>query len=193
MHLLEALLAAYEAFDDGVFRARAASLIDLFAARLFQPVSGVLPEFFGEDWEVVTRAGGFLVEPGHHCEWVWLLHRAEALGVRAGLSGLSDRLMEFVDRYGIDPVSGGIFDEVFSDGTVVSRGSRLWPQTERLRAEHLAGGRTDLQRLAAFRCLAAYLRPDGLWHERRRADGDLSDEPAPASSLYHLTGAILSL
>ncbi len=45
----------------------------------------------------------------------------------------------------------------------------------------------------AERSLATLLRPDGLWHERRSADGALWQGPAPASSLYHLTGAILSI
>ncbi len=193
MHLLEALMAAVDVFGDEAFRAGAERLIDLFSRQLFDPGRGALPEFFDDFWRPVERSGGYVVEPGHHCEWVWLLHRAEALGVRVGLTGTASRLMEFVDLYSIDSRYGGIFDEVSSDGGVVSQGSRLWPQTERLRAEHLASGRTDAQRLAALRCLAAYLRPDGLWHERRHPDGTLSEEAAPASSLYHLTGAILSL
>ena len=193
MHLLEALLAAFEAFGDDIFRARAAMLVDLFATRLFDPACGALPEFFDESLGVAKHDGAYLVEPGHHCEWVWLLHLAERLGARGGLGDVSGRLLEFVDRYGTDATQGGIFDEVASDGTVLSRGARLWPQTERLRAEHLAAGRTDAQRLSAVRGLAVYLLPDGLWHERRRPDGTLSDEPAPASSLYHLTGAILAL
>jgi hypothetical protein len=32
--------------------------------------------------------------------------------------------------------------------------------------------------------------PAGLWFERRTADGSFSRDPAPASSLYHLTSAI---
>ena len=40
--------------------------------------------------------------------------------------------------------------------------------------------------------LSAYLRPDGTWHERRNADGRFIAGPSPASSLYHLTGTILT-
>jgi mannose/cellobiose epimerase-like protein (N-acyl-D-glucosamine 2-epimerase family) len=32
--------------------------------------------------------------------------------------------------------------------------------------------------------------PPGLWLERRAAAGQFTGEPAPASSLYHLTAAI---
>jgi mannose-6-phosphate isomerase len=66
-------------------------------------------------------------------------------------------------------------------------GARLWPQTERLKADALEDRAAPEARAA----LAAYLRPDGLWHERRLPDGGFSQEPAPASSLYHLTCGIL--
>jgi mannose-6-phosphate isomerase len=194
MHLLEALLAAYEAFGDVLFLDRAAALVSLFAERLFDEASGALPEFFDEALAPARNAGVFLVEPGHHCEWVWLLHQARSLGVaHPQLDELMARLMVFVDRFAIDPVHGGVVDELSSDGALRSGGARLWPQTERLRAEFLRADGTVARRLAAVRGLAAYLRADGLWHERRLADGALSDEAAPASSLYHLTGAIVAV
>ena len=101
--------------------------------------------------------------------------------------------MSFVDRFGLDPATGGVLDELASDGTVLAAGARLWPQTERLRAEFLRADATEAHQLAALRGLSSYIRPDGLWHERRLADGSWSMQPAPASSLYHLTGAILSV
>jgi mannose-6-phosphate isomerase len=33
----------------------------------------------------------------------------------------------------------------------------------------------------------------GLWRDRRLADGNFVEGPAPATSLYHLLGAILPL
>ncbi len=194
MHLLEAVLAAYEAFGETVYRDRATALVALFTDRLFDHACGALPEYFDDGLTPERRDGAFLVEPGHHCEWVWLLHRARLLGAAPpGSEALSLRLMAFVDRFGLDPATGGVVDELASDGTVLAAGARLWPQTERLRAEFLRPDATEGRQLAALRCLSAYLRPDGLWHERRLADGSLSLQPAPASSLYHLTGAILSV
>ena len=193
MHLLEALLAAYEAFGDAVFRLRANAVLDVFATRLFDSETGALPEFF-DDRLMPDRSGGvFLVEPGHHCEWVWLLHRAAALGCPVSDSRIASRLMAFVDRHGLDPSHGGVIDMVDSDGCVREAGCRLWPQTERLKAEFLRSDGSPHTQLQAVRALAAYLRPDGLWHERRDAAGRLSNEPAPASSLYHLTGAITTV
>jgi mannose-6-phosphate isomerase len=193
MHLLEALLAAHQAFGDAAYLTRAEELITLFADRLFDRHSGALPEFFDDALYPLRDDGRFVAEPGHHCEWVWLLHEFQAIGgARADLSALSQRLMQFVDRFGIDPVHGGLLDGVQSDGSPTAAGSRLWPQTERLKAEFLRPAPSPARQLHAARVLAAYLRPDGLWHERRDADGVFSDEPAPASSLYHLTGAILA-
>ena len=192
MHLLEAFLAAAAAFGDDVFHARAQSLVDLFANCLFDTQTGALPEYFDENLQPVREGGGFLVEPGHHCEWVWLLHQAATLGLSVPQDA-APRLMNFVDGHAMNRKTGALFDELNSDGSVRAAGSRLWPQTERLRAEFLRADASEARQLQAIRALAAHLRPDGLWHERRLADGSFADLPAPASSLYHLTGAILGV
>ncbi len=194
MHLLEALLAAGEAFGDPVFLARAEALLALFSARLFDTETGALSEYFDDSLRPERQAGAFLVEPGHHCEWAWLLHRSAALGARLpGGDALAARLMGFVDRHAIHPAHGGLVDLARSDGTVLEAGARLWPQTERLKAEFLRPDPDLHRQFQAAAVLAAYLRPDGLWHERRDAQGVLSAEPAPASSLYHLTCAITTV
>ncbi len=191
MHLLEALLAAHEAFGGALFLETAATLIALFRERIFDHDAGALPEFFDEDWQAERRGGVFLVEPGHHCEWVWLLAWYQRLaGADVSLQSIAARLMDFVDRFGVGP-HGHLVDALGSDGSVIDGGARLWPQTEWLRAEHLRAEPDPARQHMAARSLAALLRPDGLWHERRAADGTLWHGPAPASSLYHLTGAIL--
>ena len=194
MHLLEAVLAASEAFGDPVFLVRANDLLAVFAERMLDAETGALPEYFDNALRPERRDGVFLVEPGHHCEWVWLLHRAEALGARIdGMTATASGLMAFVDRYGIDHTRGGVMDLVCSDGTPVDIGARLWPQTERLKAEFLRPDPDPRRQMQAVAVLQSYLRADGLWHERYDADGVLSDKPAPASSLYHLTCAITTV
>jgi len=34
-----------------------------------------------------------------------------------------------------------------------------------------------------------YLTPEGLWHDKHMPSGGFLDEPAPASSLYHIVAA----
>ena len=101
----------------------------------------------------------------------------------------AEALFEFAERHGVDPSSGLVVNGLWSDGEVSDGGSRLWPQTERLKA--IARRRAD--RLpAALEGLGRHLagvRP-GLWTERLDARGHPVGEPAPATSLYHLTAAL---
>ena len=68
--------------------------------------------------------------------------------------------------------------------------ARLWPQCEYLKAalilEENDAALQAANGLFAFADMAA----GGVWRERMRADGSFIDEPAPATSLYHLYLAI---
>ena len=191
MHLLEALLAAHAAFGDPVFLARARVLAELFLARLYDPVTGALPEFFDDALQPLRSENGFSVEPGHHCEWVWLLHQYAAVtGPDANLARAAGGLMAFVDRHGLHPATLDVIGGVDSTGAAPVLGTRLWPQTEMLKAACVRTDDTEAGRNKAAARLAAWLLPDGLWHERRNAAGVPVPGPVPASSLYHLVGAI---
>jgi mannose-6-phosphate isomerase len=113
----------------------------------------------------------------------------------------ASRLFEIGERYGIDSVRGVAIDVLLADMSPHSRQARLWPQTERLKAalELASHATTDVQRasleraaLLAAEGLSHYLHTSvpGLWHDKMRADGTFIAEPSPASSLYHIAGAI---
>ena len=199
MHLLEALLAAHESFDEILYFERARELIDLFVRRLFQPDEGALPEYFDERlMPLRERNGRYIIEPGHLYEWVWLLDRyarsaaACAQPVGPELGAASAALLRFADRFALDPATGLVVNELWSDGSVRSGAFRLWPQTERLKAEARRPSGAGEMTAAAFAALARHLdgvRP-GLWRERINADGSGGSEPTPATSLYHLTAAL---
>lgn len=198
MHLLEACLAAAEAFGDFPFLERADAIVDLFLTRMLQRVDGALPEYFDSGLVPHREEGRFLVEPGHHSEWVWLLDWYAQRRAAAGRPALVDlpeaiaTLTRFTDRFGIHPETGALMDVLWSDGTVASAGQRLWPQTERLKAEILRPDREESRILQAYAVLERYIAPApaGLWLEQRLPDGSFSPSPAPASSLYHLTSAL---
>ncbi len=101
-------------------------------------------------------------------------------------------LNRFTDRYGIHPETGGVVDLLRSDGSLVSAGQRLWPQTERLKSEILRPDAEEARILAGYAVLESYIAPAprGLWLEQRLPDGRFGRDAAPASSLYHLTSAI---
>lgn len=185
MHLLEARLAAAETFGEPHFLEGATRLLGLFRARFFQPASGTLAEFF--DDALAPPAAPHPVEPGHHCEWIWLLRWHARLAGGHAAPEEAAALRAFLGRPGARRPEGALRDVLASDGTVLEPGARLWPQSESLKAAD-----TPAERAEAARVLGAYLREDGLWHERRLPDGSLSHEPAPASSLYHLSCAIVA-
>jgi len=198
MHLLEALLAAADAFGEDIFLKRADAVVRLFLDRLLDRRHGALPEFFDDALRPSLSEGGFAVEPGHHCEWAWLLHwyarsSPAARPVTAEIAEACTGLMRFVDRFGINHRLETVYNEIWQDGAIRDAGSRLWPQTERLKAEVLRPGAKPEAILASYRGLNRYLvaAPSGLWLERLNADGTAPEEPAPASSLYHLTCGIL--
>jgi mannose-6-phosphate isomerase len=193
MHLLEALLEAHAAFGDAVFAVRARALLALFRVRLLDEATGALPEFFDDALRPEREGGVFVTEPGHHCEWAWLLQRANAvLGADEHLTAAAARLLAFSDRHGVHAVTGDLVDQVASDGVQTQRSARLWPQTERLKADYARPDATPKRHAHAAAQLGAWLHNDGLWFERRDAAGAFVGGAAPASSLYHLTCAILT-
>jgi mannose-6-phosphate isomerase len=194
MHLFEALLAATGAFGDERYFDCARDLAALFAARFFQGREGALPEYFDDALTPVRHAGRFVTEPGHHYEWVWLIHWykavAAAIGGPAGpdLDGAMRSLFVFAERHGISAANGLAVNGVWSDGAVADAGFRLWPQTERLKAAAQLRPEGLPATLHALTRHLARVRP-GLWIERMDAEGEAVAEPVPATSLYHLTAA----
>ncbi len=157
MHLVEALLDLCEATGESRWLDEAAPLLTLLRTRFFDPETGTLGEFFTDDWRPDPDRGA-IVEPGHHYEWVWLLHRYEALsrsfggratGVETGGGpnhdlAMADRLFAFATQHGFD-AAGGIHDEVDRTGRPISTTRRIWPVTEAIKAgaaRRLHGRRT---------------------------------------------------
>ncbi len=196
MHLLEAYLELFAATRDERVRARARALVDLFEARLVDPSSGVLREFFDERGAPDPETGD-VVEPGHHFEWFWLLHRhAEVTGDRQGLAP-ADVMFHRGGR-GLDPVHGGVFDQVSArDGRVLRDTKRCWPLTECVKAHAVMARRTgDPRDFAALRghcedLLRIYLRDDGGSVEHVDRVLRPFDTTLPASTGYHVLLALL--
>ncbi len=200
MHLLEASMAWEDVSDDPAWTAlsdRIARLaIDVFIDR----ERGFLREFFDSSWGPADGDDGRLVEPGHQFEWAWLLTR---YGLARGEQGMLTAAKTLYDRgrAGLAERPPVALDALNDDMTVRSARSRLWPQTEWLKASLLLaeqardGERTELlsDAAAALRALWLYLQADGGWYDKRLPGGEFLDEPAPASSLYHIMAALEQL
>lgn len=195
MHLLEAALA-WEAAGDGRFTAVADEIAGLGLARFIDADSGRLREFFAEDWTPADGPDGRLTEPGHQFEWAWLLTRYGA--ARSSAEALdAGRRLYAGGKAGVDRRRNVAVDAMEISGEIRSARARLWPQTERLKAALLLAGLSEgpdralLVRDAAeaLKGLWLYLEPSGAWRDTMLEDGAFVDEPAPASSFYHIFGA----
>lgn len=196
MHLLEAALAWSEISHDPAWTDWAQRLSCLGRQVFIDPDSGRLREYFDSAWRPAEGDAGRLIEPGHQFEWAWLLARHGAS--RNDPDALKDarRLYER-GREGLDLRRNVAVDALNDDGGFRTRRARLWPQTEWLKAAlRLAETADQGQRealladaAAAQRALWLYLTPEGLWRDKRLETGRFIDEPAPASSLYHIVSA----
>jgi mannose/cellobiose epimerase-like protein (N-acyl-D-glucosamine 2-epimerase family) len=191
MHLLEAFLALHAATRATADIAAATAIAELFMTRLLIRRDRI-PEEFDAAWRPIEAAGA---APGHQFEWAWLLERLRLAGGE-DRSATAYALVGFGERCGVD-AAGFVVDAIGLDGLPRSTTARLWPQAERLKAA-LAGLGPDPDRATAKarRALAAYVAGvpvAGAWRDLRRADGGFESGPAPASSGYHIVGAVEAL
>jgi len=195
MHLLEALLAWAQIDAASPWRQRADGIATLALERLIDPASGALREQYDPNAAGPEARSG-PVEPGHLFEWAGLLLQLDPARPRLREAAL--RLVEIAETRGVR--AGAVVNALRADLTVLDPEARLWPQTERVktctRLARLTGEALYWRRAAAAaETLRAYLAtPDrGLWYDRRLANGAFVPEPSPASSFYHIIGAISAL
>ena len=183
MHLFEAVQAWAAVGTDTGWKTLADTIAARAEASMIAPDTGALGELFDTDWRLLAEAD---VEPGHQFEWGWLL-----LAHGRGEHGAARRLIEIGETGGIE--QGVAIFSLDQRLAPRDRSARLWAQTERLHA-HTAARNWDGV-LKGAEGLHRYLDVpvSGLWRDRLLPDGTLVDEPAPASSLYHIVSAISAL
>jgi mannose/cellobiose epimerase-like protein (N-acyl-D-glucosamine 2-epimerase family) len=192
MHLMEAMLALHDATGEVRWLGRANQIAALFDRRFFDRSTGTLGEYFTRDLVLAAGQSGESVEPGHHFEWSWLLHRlAEAGG--HDYRAQAGALYHFALRHGLG-TSGFAIDECIKSGRQLRLTRRTWPQTELIKA-HLANGAYDDAARVTDMLLDTYLatKVRGLWVDQFDAHGEARAEVVPASTLYHLVVAFEDL
>ena len=198
MHLFEAALAGCEVCSDSsVWKPLSDEIADLALNKFVDAETGALREFFDEQWNPAPGIPGRIVEPGHQFEWAWLLLRwGGTKSARARAVAL--KLIEIGETHGVR--HGLVTNSLLDDFSAHDAGARLWPQTERLKAAAIAARLTGEAKyfsmaVAAADRLQRYLDCPipGLWYDRIDAQGNIVDEPAPASSFYHLVAAIAEI
>jgi mannose-6-phosphate isomerase len=203
MHLLEACLAWEEIDEDSIWTQRADEIVGLCLTR-FIDANGALHEFFTEDWALQLGTYGRIVEPGHQFEWAWLLERWGRLRGDQTARQAARRLFEIGTVHGIDPARGVAVHALLDDFSVHEPMARLWPQTERIKVALILAQGADTPEQATryfdeaalgIQGLEKYLATPipGLWRDKLKPDGVFIEEPAPASSFYHIVCAIAEL
>jgi mannose/cellobiose epimerase-like protein (N-acyl-D-glucosamine 2-epimerase family) len=194
MHLLEACMAWAEIGEDPAWNDWTRRLVQLAVTKFIRPDSGALGEAFDRQLKPASGVAGRVIEPGHQFEWAWLLMRAESRHP-AALSDIALRLITIGEEYGVH--NQVAVNSLLDDFSVQDGSARFWPQTERLKAALLAAqmtGKESYWEMAAraAQSMLPYLNTPvpGLWLDVQLATGELVDSPAPASTFYHLVGAI---
>ena len=202
MHLFEAALAWCETSHDDVWHRLADALAELCLSRLIDPASGAIAEYFDATWRPLPPGGVQHLEPGHQFEWSWLLGRWSILRNHTGAYEAAKRLFEAGTR-GVDPLRQVAIFEMSLDFRITQPTARLWAQAERTKAAlllmEMAEGAERVRyrdvAIAAANALWRYLEAPvpGLWHDRMATNGNFIEEPAPASSFYHIVCCISAL
>ncbi|MBW8444340.1 MAG: AGE family epimerase/isomerase [Arenimonas sp.] len=196
MHMFEALLQAYEMTGDAMWMRRAEDMLAVVRRHFLDPDNGTIVEFRAADLGPAEGRDGSLREIGHQCEWSWLLHRYVRLGGHADALALADRMMDFAERCGFHPegpMKGAAYDEVHSDGRVMTDTMLLWPQTEAGKAyvarfERLGHG-ADADRAHDFMRIVfqTYFAGRKAWRNRVDGAGRTLQAEALSRLLYHVT------
>ncbi len=200
MHLFEACLEWDEAGGDAQWRVLADEIANLALSRFVDPKTGGVREYYDGDWNAAPGLDGRILEPGHQFEWGWLLMRWGSLAAHPNAVEAALRMIRIAEGPGVDPQRGVAFFSLLDDMTPHDLTARLWAQTERIKAGVLAAELTgddiwwNTASAGAEGLLKYFDTPvPGLYRDRMQPDGSFVDEPAPASSLYHIVLAIAEL
>lgn len=196
MHLFEACLSWREL--DGGWDDIAANIVALAFDRFLDERIHAITELFSRDWTPLAGEHGRIVEPGHQFEWAWLLLRWAAVTSQPEIARRALQLVDTSELH-VHARRQVAMNSLVIHGTsliVRDANARLWPQTERIKANLQAAQMTGDTRyvggaVRALQALRKYLEVPtaGLWRDTMSADGSFVIEPSPASSFYHIVCA----
>jgi Mannose-1-phosphate guanylyltransferase len=197
MHYLEAMLSWYEATGERRFLDRAATSVDLFRRHFFDEETWSVTEYFDHGWKPATGREA-RIEPGHQYEWMWLLLRYAELAGDPDLREYCRKIYATSHAFGHARGTDAVCDHMAPDGSDMSRTSRLWPQTEalkaglRARADGLPGDETLFIRMLDVIFNRYLVTPvDGGWYDQIDANGRVISTNMPTSTFYHVFCAIV--
>jgi mannose-6-phosphate isomerase len=197
MHLFEATLA-WEVVDPEteLWATYADEIANLALTKFIDSETGALREFFDQDWLPSQGHMGRLVEPGQQFEWSWLMGQWAQRRENTDAIKAAKRLFEIAASYGVCDQRNVAIMGLYDDFSVHDSLARLWPQTEWIKSALLLATLSEGQEkhhylqsaLLAFDALGLFLDTpvSGLWYDKWPKDCPIIDEPAPASTFYHI-------
>lgn len=201
MHLFEVAIDWAASGGDPRWTALANQIADFACDHLIDE-DGLLHEFFSADWKPIPGDKGHVLEPGHQFEWAWLLTRWSALAGDRRFASVAHGLFD-VGSAGIDTKRGVAILQMNERFEPLTDVGRLWSQTEWLKAAAVLARDSEPARAAryvqslhdAVKGVDRFLdgAPGGLWFDKMNKDGSFVTEDVPASTLYHIIGAVEAL
>lgn len=196
MHLFEALMTLFEVSGNKLWLERSGKIFELFCTKFFNGTN--LVEFFDENLEPNHELSEN-IDPGHQYEWIWLLNHYEHL-TGIDVSEQIAALTSFAEKYGHSEI-GLVMDEIKNTGSTFRETSRLWCQTELLKARVALFERepTESNERAVVDTVDLIFKHylskanDGCWIDQVNTDGTPVSFHSPASTLYHIFLAITEL
>ena len=178
MHFYEALLQAYEMTGKAEWLTRAITLRQKALAIFFDPISGSLAEFEGQERR----------EFGHQYEWAWLLLREAEFAPDPDLNLTAKRLGQFAQRFGHAP-SGAVYDAARPSGEVSEASCLLWPQTEAVKYFAITGRKEEALALMSL-IFKQWFKGAPLWVNQIDPEGKVLQPQSFTRLFYHLVLAI---
>lgn len=202
MHLFEAMIAWMEIDETVIWQKTANTILTLCSTKFYDSSNKGVYEFFEVDLTRRSNANVIFFEPGHLFEWAWLIHKYCKLTNIDHYDKLVRGLCKKAYEDGYDSKREYVINKIDPNGNVIDASARFWPQTEAIKALLIM---TDIfphnkdqyliDVVTAWRSLQTYFHKDvqGLWYDIHNEDGSFVKEAAPASSLYHVIGAICEM
>ena len=197
MHMLEALLVAFDVTGDAVWLTRAEGMVKVATTYFIDDATGSIREWVGPDLSPLPGGEGGRREPGHQFEWAWLLRRYARMSGDQKPIELARRLQSFAETHGMrrdGPMKDASYDAVDASGAVTEDTHLLWPLTEagKLYADLAANGEDDdaawkVHRIAGM-IFGRYFAPGTAprWVNQLDARGDVVWDVALTRLLYHV-------
>lgn len=199
MHMFESAIAWMQIDKDQEWWKLGEELAQLALNKFIDPQTGVLGEYFDENWNHLRENGRFIYEPGHQFEWSWLFSLYQELTGKDS-KVVRHNLFLLAEKHGTNPTRKIAYDEMWSDFTPKTLSSRFWPQCERIKAAVRLGKEVSASEQKAYHkgaddamdtLFKFFATPKkGMWYDQLSAQDTFSGNSSKSSSLYHIINAL---